>query len=163
MKTNHNKNFEKKYTWFEGAIPGYPTTDNALEGTNAVLKEEYTLRERLPLRDFVRMAMTIVRDWSQERNPVYGFYKEFFLKPDISTAIQTDAYALATSIEIWRRKILGETFFFIPSFASKRKPIKDEDINTFIRKSANFTFWSFDAYVQYIERMHVVQYNVEEW
>lgn len=41
LKTNCN--------WYEGFAEGYPSTNNAIETTNAVIKAEHTLRERLPV------------------------------------------------------------------------------------------------------------------
>ncbi|RNA17934.1 hypothetical protein BpHYR1_031043, partial [Brachionus plicatilis] len=35
--------------WYEGYADGYPSTNNALESTNDVIKKEATLRDRLPL------------------------------------------------------------------------------------------------------------------
>ena len=49
--------------WFEGRAPGYPSTNNALEATNNVIKNEGTFRERLPIAQFVTLAMATVADW----------------------------------------------------------------------------------------------------
>ncbi|RNA21351.1 hypothetical protein BpHYR1_020339 [Brachionus plicatilis] len=39
--------------WYEGYADGFPSTNNALESTKAAIKDEATLRDRLPLRQFV--------------------------------------------------------------------------------------------------------------
>jgi len=38
--------------WFEGAAVVFPSANNGLEATNAVIKREHTLRERLPVGNF---------------------------------------------------------------------------------------------------------------
>ncbi|CAF4494856.1 unnamed protein product, partial [Rotaria magnacalcarata] len=42
-----------------------PSTNNALEATNNVIKKEHTLRERLPLSRFKVLAFEIVEKWSK--------------------------------------------------------------------------------------------------
>jgi len=65
-----NKEYFSKYTgWYEGIAPGHPSTNNCLEPTNAVIKKECTLRERLPLRELIAPAMEYVRAWSYRLNP----------------------------------------------------------------------------------------------
>jgi hypothetical protein len=36
----------KNYEWSEGAAPGYPSTNNGLEGTNNDIKNSYASSER---------------------------------------------------------------------------------------------------------------------
>ncbi len=36
--------------WYEGAFPMGPSTNNGLESTNAVIKRDYTFRDRLPVK-----------------------------------------------------------------------------------------------------------------
>ena len=60
----------KNANWFEGATPGKPSTNNGLEGTNAIIKSQHTLRERLPVGKFLHSAVDVVEAWSNKRNPV---------------------------------------------------------------------------------------------
>jgi hypothetical protein len=54
--------------WFEGCAPCFPSTNNGLESTNAVIKRQHTLRERLPLMRFLEVAKSaIVHGWSSAR------------------------------------------------------------------------------------------------
>ena len=55
--------------WYESAAPGKPSTNNGLEGTNAVIKAEHTLREPLPVGQFLHSEMDVVETWSAKRNP----------------------------------------------------------------------------------------------
>ncbi|CAF4450207.1 unnamed protein product [Rotaria socialis] len=56
--TTHN-------AWYEGVGHFTPSTNNALEATNNVIKKENTLRERLPLSRFKVLAFEIVEKWSK--------------------------------------------------------------------------------------------------
>ena len=54
----------KNSLWFEGATPGYPSTNNGIESTNAVIKKAHTFRERLPV-----VLFGIADTWSKQSNP----------------------------------------------------------------------------------------------
>ena len=51
--------------WYEGVRHFTPSTNNALEATNRVIKDENTSRERLPLSRFKVLAFKIVEKWSK--------------------------------------------------------------------------------------------------
>lgn len=59
---------EQRSNWYEGAAHFHPSHNNALEATNSVIKKEFTLRERLPLRKFIEATEAMTRSWSLERN-----------------------------------------------------------------------------------------------
>ena len=67
--------------WYEGYSPDYPSTNNALEATNNVIKKESTLRERLSLGQFFSTLTKMIESWSNERNPFHVNSKFFFTKP----------------------------------------------------------------------------------
>lgn len=50
-------------------FPLGPSTNNGLESTNNVIKNENTFRQRLPLAKFLDVSINIVNRWSKERNP----------------------------------------------------------------------------------------------
>lgn len=52
--------------WFEGAADLTPSTNNALEAFNLVIKREETFRERLPLPRFLETSLKSVERWSKE-------------------------------------------------------------------------------------------------
>ena len=56
--------------WYEGASLGFPSTNNGVEGTNAVIKRDHTIRERLPVGQFLHNVVDLVRKWSERRDPV---------------------------------------------------------------------------------------------
>ena len=59
----------KNDLWFEGAAVGQPSSNNGLEFTNGVIKSEHTMRERLPVGQFLSTVLRIVLEWSETRNP----------------------------------------------------------------------------------------------
>ena len=40
--------------WFEGFMPGYPSTNNGLERANRTLKDDYTLHVKLGMAEFLK-------------------------------------------------------------------------------------------------------------
>ncbi|CAF1119861.1 unnamed protein product [Brachionus calyciflorus] len=50
--------------WFEGLASGYPSTNNALESTNNVIIMIHTLKERVPLSQFLERLKIILNRWS---------------------------------------------------------------------------------------------------
>ncbi|CAG5048375.1 unnamed protein product [Parnassius apollo] len=55
---------KKHPNWFLGAAPCSPATNNALEAFNRNIKDQNTLRERLPLSHFLTIATEMVAQWS---------------------------------------------------------------------------------------------------
>jgi hypothetical protein len=60
-----------KSGWYEGLEVNVPSTNNALEATNRYIKDEDTIRERLPLSRSTVVVFSIVNKWSKERNPTH--------------------------------------------------------------------------------------------
>ncbi len=56
---------ELKY-WYEGAAYGCPSTNNGLESLNSKIKQQYTLRSKLPLSKFLGTMQDMLRDWSNK-------------------------------------------------------------------------------------------------
>jgi len=52
---------EENCGWFSGLAPESPTTNNGTESSNRQLKERDTMRRRLPIREFLQMAMQNIR------------------------------------------------------------------------------------------------------
>lgn len=76
---------ESNKGWFEDFAKGYPSTNNALESTNNVIKEEGTLRERLSLSDFVKCIVPFIENRSKDWDSNFRTTKKFALKPTIET------------------------------------------------------------------------------
>ena len=81
--------FDSHDNWFEGASYG-PSTNNGLESTNRVIKDEDTLRSRLPLSQFVAVCLQIAKKWSES---YFGPSPTVFAStPTIGLNDWTDAY-----------------------------------------------------------------------
>jgi len=94
--------FEKEWllkyrNWFAGAAPGHPSSNNGLEATNAVIKKENTLRERLPVGQFLNCMSEIVKMWSRSRDPLSVNCVVFAESPTLSLKLWTDAFNWAVS------------------------------------------------------------------
>ena len=163
------------------AATGFPSTNNSLEATNSVIKKEFTLGERLPLDKFIKTAGLIIKRWSQEGNHadpsakvmIYNFiiiwnltfhyFQKFQETPETSVLLQKEAYSLSKSdIEVREKTINGNKFCFIPSTSSSHKPIREEEITNYFKKTENPKFRTFENYINFTTRMWVVNYN-EEW
>lgn len=75
--------------WYEMHAPGVPSTNNALESFNATIKREETLRERMPLSQFLPLCLESSTRWSEP----YGEDKQIAATPTYTLADWTDAYA----------------------------------------------------------------------
>jgi len=84
-------------SWYEGYNIFTSSTNNALEATNRVIKDEHTFRERQPLSRFFTIANDIVHNWSKARNPNQSDPVVFSTEPTITLKKWTDAYHFAKS------------------------------------------------------------------
>jgi hypothetical protein len=78
--------------WFKGRAPGHPSTNNGLESTNRIIKDEATLRERLALGLFFERTFDILKYWSKLRDDSHLNFKQFAMEPTIDTKLFNDAY-----------------------------------------------------------------------
>ena len=86
---------DKNEQWYEGAALNYSSTNNGLESTNAIIKAEHTMRERLPVGQFLSVMVEIVNEWSDRRNPVSPNCIKFKKTPKVSLAEWTKAFQWA--------------------------------------------------------------------
>ena len=70
--TSHDK-------WYEGISNFLPSTNNALESHNLVIKKEETLRERMPLSRFLPKCVEVTKKWSSS----YDFGNVFAKEPSV--------------------------------------------------------------------------------
>ena len=89
---------EKNNNWFEGAAPGLPSSNNALEATNLDIKDSFTFRERLSMEQFFPLLFRIILKWSEDRIPTITKPVPdvcFFKQPPLDTALETKAFEFA--------------------------------------------------------------------
>ena len=89
--------FVRHRLWYEGASPGNPSTNNSLEATNSTIKKQFTIRERVPVSQFIGIVMDkILPSWSKDRNPAQVNTKLVATTPSIKLELWTKAYQWAT-------------------------------------------------------------------
>ncbi|CAF4506684.1 unnamed protein product [Rotaria sp. Silwood2] len=52
--------------WYEGAVFGKPATNNGCESMNAIIKQKYTLRNKLHLSAFLPKVEQMLKNWSDK-------------------------------------------------------------------------------------------------
>ena len=82
--------------WYEGAALGHPSTNYGIESTNSIIKKENTLRERLPVGQFLHCCVDMVKDWSERRNPTSVNCVHYAEIRSINTRMWTEAYQWVT-------------------------------------------------------------------
>lgn len=82
----------KNRFWYEGVEINTPSTNNAVEVANRLIKDEHTLRERFDLGQFRTVLFQMMESWSLHY--VTG-EKEFHNSPEIELKQWTEAYAWA--------------------------------------------------------------------
>lgn len=74
--------------WFEGAAQYTPSTNNALESHNAVIKRKITLRRRLPMNEFLKCMKEMTSDASEQ---LQKGERKFATEPNITKRIYEEA------------------------------------------------------------------------
>ncbi len=77
--------------WFEGAAPGHPSANNGLESLKSLIKNNGTLRNQMPVGQFVNWALELVWNWSRERDSHTQDCKRFSVYPSITLQVQNQA------------------------------------------------------------------------
>lgn len=80
--------------WYEGICANVPSTNNGLESFNRKIKDDCTLRERLPISRFMTLAFSYVERWSNEYIKLQE-PKMFATSPTITLQLWTKAYEWA--------------------------------------------------------------------
>ena len=108
-----NSEYIVKYSgWYEGIAPNSPSSNNCLESTNNVLKNECTLRQRLPIREFILQIFEKLGTWSKLVDPESPNHKPYSLAPDLPLKLQADSYYWARiNVSIKRRVKSGTTYY----------------------------------------------------
>ena len=103
---------EKIIGWYESYAEGYPSTNNAIEATNGVIKREHTYGEEFPLQLFLEQCFKpILSKWSEERDPSKTISKLFAMQPSFDTPDFTNAYKwVALKKRIIKINYIGKEF-----------------------------------------------------
>jgi hypothetical protein len=163
--------FEKQWishyrNWFEGASLGSPSTNNCLEATNAIIKKQYTLRERLRLGEFSDcLEQGIVANFSTERDTGRVNHKKIEDEPPISLQMWTKSYQwVKSNVSVLQDNASDDCgIYFIPSskLVLAGKEFTDEFVSSLLSSAQNCV--SFDEYRQTRESMWTVNLSKSSW
>ena len=146
--------FSTHKTWYEGVAERMPSTNNGLESFNNVIKKEETLRERMPVGQFVSQCLVSASRWSKQ----YSFDKSIATKPTISLEDWTSAYQWAKSRQQIRSKRLRDfTQYFCPP--SKKDSLPEAEV----RRAKVRSWTTFEDFRKNASAVRVVQMKNDEW
>ena len=141
--------------WYEGYAEKTPSTNNALESNNRVIKDNGTLRARLDLRLFLNTTKQIIRNWSLDHNPGDVNYVKFENeKTNITTKEWTNGFLWAKN----KKEILSNNnIHFVPCHG-------DTKINSAeLSKYKNQSWSTFNQFKKINFKFYRVTLNNEEW
>lgn len=136
---------EKNRNWYEGFAKRTPSTNNALESRNNVIKNEQTLKERLDLGQFRVILFDMMKQWSIEY--VNGLNEINFGATKIELKNWTAGYNFAKSNTKITSSISDDTIFYTVAVHSADDDIQSESWKSFKEfKDSVFAFvhTSFD-------------------
>lgn len=144
--------------WYEGASDQFPSTNNGLESTNSVIKKEQTLRERLPVGQFLEvLKVSLVEKWSYERNPQNPNTKPFATTIKLTTKIWTEAYQwVKLKPKLFEEKEDKTTFFYTKS-RNATEVLTQEDVQ--IWKDTHLKWECFDTFRKSQEIVKITLYS----
>lgn len=144
--------------WFEGAAIYTPSTNNAQEAVNGVIKSKVTLRKRLPMNQFMTSMMSLIHDTSIElQNGSRTFAKE----PTIDANMWAEAILMQQnsfkSFKLKRTTHPEHISFNVPS-----SKCSDPSITYF--KTLSTQRWkSFDDYIRHgFQQFYIVHLKPSE-
>lgn len=146
--------FTSHSNWYEGASHQLPSTNNALESFNLVIKQEETLRKRMPLGQFLGQSLASASRWSIQ----YTMDKVITTSPTIELCDWTEGYHWAkNSKEVKSKQFREFTEFYCPS--NDQLSISTEDIKRVKRR-----LWSsFEQFKERAFKLWIVQMNEQDW
>ncbi|CAF2610650.1 unnamed protein product [Rotaria sp. Silwood2] len=96
--------------WYEGAACLAPSTNNGLESLNGRIKKDYTLRNRLPLSAFLKIAERMLIDWSKDSEE-----KPFQLHITYKDDLKLSAYTWLQQLDKTQILQMNANVYVIPS------------------------------------------------
>ncbi|XP_043210565.1 uncharacterized protein LOC122375318 [Amphibalanus amphitrite] len=138
--------------WSEGHDVASPSTNNGLEAFNGEIKKQHTMRERLPVGQFLVLSLTMVRHWSRD----CGTRRVFSESLAISLDLHTRGFQWTNSGKSLVSEEDGLKKIYIP--AGSDTQITQEDLDNFkdVVEGGVDRCESFDVYTRYRFRVWVV-------
>lgn len=139
--------------WYEGAKERTPSHNNALEGTNRVIKDEGTFRNRLPLPRFVEVVQQLVHDWGAR-------YEDNSIMFNDSTSIDLPLWTKAYQ---WAK--LNKTLLCTDEGDNKIFRVPGGNTLTVPQQEPSYTEWrTFDHFKRhYFSEWKVVMPLSDQW
>lgn len=131
--------------WFEGAATYTPSTNNAQEAVNGVIKRKITLRKRLPMNQFMTSMANLISDYSKELS---NGTREFAKEPTIDFKLWGEATLMQqNSFKSFKLKTTvsypDHTSFSVPSSKCSKPSI------AYFKTISNQKWKSFDEFVKH--------------
>src|SRR5207249_344471 len=103
----------RAHLWYEGAVFSKPSTNNGLESLNAIIKQKYTLRNKLHLSAFLPKVEAMLLDWSQA-----SISTPFAIITDITSEMELQAYKWSLNVNQFDILFFYNNFYIVPSSKS---------------------------------------------
>lgn len=165
LEPNFVSYFKKEWltahsNWFEGAAHYTPSTNNALESHNAVIKRKITLRRRLPMNEFLTCMLEMTTDASKQlQNGVCKFATE----PDVTKqTYEAAAMMIQEKFKAFKAKSpnTNMAIFSIPS-----SECAIENANEAYYKTLVTAKWkSFDEFIVHgYQKFYITIISFDDW
>lgn len=146
--SKHNK-------WYEGAAPGLPSSNNALESTNKTIKVVYTLRELLSVGTYMTNATKMLTNMSKDSLSSKKYLEE--LEVDENTWHLAKDCLKAGPIIRKHDKLNNDSFII-----TKKSDINYINLKLLLGKYKDLTF-DFDTLILYLNKVRIVTLDRENW
>lgn len=147
--------------WFEGAATYTPSTNNALESHNSVIKRKITLRKRLPMNMFLHAMKTMPQDISEQFS---NGKRILAMEPNIKReSFERAALMVKENFIAFKTKQTDDsnvTTFVVPSSKCEIENATPSYYKTLVR-----TNWqTFDEYIIHgHHQFYIVKFPQDSW
>lgn len=146
--------------WFEGAAQYTPSTNNALESHNAVIKRKITLRRRLPMNEFLKCMREMTSDASKQLQQ--GEHK-VATEPNVTKKIYEEAALMCQqNFKAFKAKTSNKdkAIYSIPSSECASENATEAYYKTLVKA----TWKSFDEFIVHgYQKFYITIFSFENW
>lgn len=168
VESNFVQYFESEWlgvhcNWFEGAANYTPSTNNALESHNAVIKRKVTLRRRLPLNQF----LTTMKQMTAEISIQFSSSARILAaEPTIPNELIAEAALMErNNFAAFKAKTKkGEEPSYITYLVPSSKCIPENSTEKHFKAIVKRTWVSFDEFVEHgYQQFWFIKIHTEAW
>lgn len=158
--------FEKQWlgvhaNWYEGAAVYTPSTNNAQEAVNGIIKKKVTLRKRLPMNQFMMSMAKLIGEYSVELD---NGSREFSNKPSIASSMWEDGILMVqNAFNLFKLKTVAaypdHQSFTVPSSKCSNPTV------SYFKTLINASWKSFDEFIKHgFQQFYVVHLKpTDDW